>query len=72
MATAGYGSIEVPTSFDGNKNNNDFSFFGSPEDMITNREEETSGKSAPIHALFNLCKVFIGIGILTGPYAMSH
>lgn len=30
------------------------------------------GSSQPIHAFLNLIKVFIGIGILTGPASMSH
>ena len=34
--------------------------------------ETSTGKSASYHALFNIIKVFVGIGVLTGPSAMSH
>jgi amino acid permease len=72
MIATGYGSIENPSSSAENKSYIDFPFFGVPENSVKNEQETNSGKSAPIHALFNLWKVFIGIGILTGPYAMSH
>ena len=70
-----YGSISKEKSLNEDKNK-----FGGIFSLLHNKESEisiateksTAGSSAPIHALFNLCKVFVGIGILTGPYAMSH
>ena len=71
----GYGSLPQQKGQNERKKtfNGIFSIFNKKEELSSVASQSSGkGSSAPIHALFNLCKVFIGIGVLTGPYAMSH
>lgn len=72
-----YGAITKEADYEITKFNQKtgFSFLGGNgrESVLSQLSVSSNvGSSAPIHAFFNLCKVFVGIGILTGPAAMSH
>lgn len=71
-----YGSF-VKNGFvkpDQNGDKTGFTFLGDARNSIMSHitGQSNIGTSTSIHAFLNLSKVFIGIGILTGPAAMSH
>lgn len=71
-----YGALfkndEINSNLDHQKNA--FSFLNQIRNSVISSVTASSsiGNSSAVQAFFNLCKVFIGIGILTGPAAISR